>query len=100
MSIKAGDSAADQSVATQIVDLAVELYELGMARDGEPFAVPRTGPKVARLLRGSGYSLRCALSEEYGRRTGRTPGNGALAAALTRIEGRAPHTDTGGHPLR
>ena len=41
-----------KSAATRIVELAEHSYELGCTPDGEPFAVPRTGPPIVRMLRG------------------------------------------------
>src|ERR1017187_6037786 len=94
------DQASIPPVSAQLVALALDLYDLGMASDGEPFALPKSGPQVARLFRGSGHSLRAALSAEYHDRQSKAPGNGALADALTVLEGLAQRKEPVPLPLR
>ena len=77
------------SVATQLAEIAQELYAFGISDLGQPFAIPREGPKVAAMLRGSKTSLRALLSREYFTRMGRVPTQQALADALLVIEGFA-----------
>lgn len=60
-----------KSTSTRLVQIAEELYEFGVSDSGETFGVPRSGPKVLRLLRGGKTSLRAQLTREYFRRHGR-----------------------------
>jgi hypothetical protein len=78
-----------RSQADGLVDLARELYRLGKADDGEPFAVAHAGPAVAAPFRGGAGGLRAALAKGYRQRTGKTPAAAALADALTALEGLA-----------
>lgn len=78
-----------QSVATKLVELAQEFYTFGVSDTGEPFAVPKDGPKVVAMLRGGRTSLRALLAREHFARTGRAPTQQALADALLVIEGIA-----------
>ncbi len=73
----------------ELVMLAVEAYRFGLSDRGEPFAVLKNGPNVARLLRGKGGSLRADLSERYAVRHDRVPSQQALVDALLVLEGRA-----------
>jgi hypothetical protein len=77
------------SVATQLVELAQERYQFGISSLGEPFAIPREGPKIVSMLRGSRTSLRAQLAREYFARNGKVPAQSALADALGTIEGFA-----------
>ena len=77
------------SAATTLVQLAEEHYTFGVSSTGEPFGVPRDGPKVVSMLRGGKTSLRALLAREYFTRTGRTATQQALADALLVIEGIA-----------
>jgi hypothetical protein len=77
------------SVATQLVELAGELYTFGVSDLGEPFAIPATGPKVVAMLKGSRTSLRALLAREFFARTGKAATQQALADALLVIEGIA-----------
>lgn len=77
-----------KSASTVLVEIAEQLYTFGTS-DGETFAVPITGPRITRLLRGGQSSLRAQLSREYYRRTGRAAPQSALADALLVVEGIA-----------
>ena len=81
------------SVATQLVEIARELYTFGVSDLGEAFAIPNDGPKVVAMLRGSKTSLRALLARECFTRTGRAPTQQALADALLVIEGIAQEAD-------
>jgi hypothetical protein len=83
------DDSRGPSVATQLAEIARELYAFGVSDLGEPFAIPRDGPKVAAMLRGSNKSLRALLSREYFTRMGKVASQQALADALLVIEGFA-----------
>jgi hypothetical protein len=81
------------SVATQLVQIAQELYTFGVSDLGEPFALPLAGPKIVAMLRGSKTSLRALLAREFFSRTGRAATQQALADALLVIEGLAQDAD-------
>lgn len=90
------DSSLDKkqkSVATRLVDLALERYEFKVSKEGEPFAVPRLGPRVVRLLRGGNTSLRPELAKLYRAKHGRVPPSQALTDAVTVLEGEARDAD-------
>jgi hypothetical protein len=71
-----------------LVEIALERYRLGRNLSDEPYAVPKVGSSVARLLRGSSAALRSELANEYHSRQGKVPTSNALTEALTVIEGR------------
>jgi hypothetical protein len=79
------------SVATELVALAQQRYELGTSTLGEPFAVARQGhgPYLARMLRGGQASLRAELAATYAELHNRVPSSSALADAMLALEGRA-----------
>jgi len=83
------DGKKKRSQASELVDLAVEMFRIGVASSGEPFAVPRDGPLVARMLRGGRDSLRAHLAAMYAASHDRAPSASALADALLVLEGRA-----------
>ncbi|MDP9459520.1 MAG: hypothetical protein M3Q22_04435, partial [Actinomycetota bacterium] len=76
-----------------LVEIASELYDFGVSDAGDTFGVPRSGPKVVRLLRGGKTSLRGQLAQEFFRRTGKAAPQQALADALLVIEGVAQDGD-------
>lgn len=88
--ISGGDDPAEpgrESQATALRRLALDLYELGVSTEGAPFAVPKAGPRIARLLRGRG-SLRADLAHEYAAaHGGKVPTGTALTDALCALEG-------------
>lgn len=59
-----------RSQAARLVDLAHELYELGVTEEGRAFAVPKAGPRVVRAMRGGRPSFIGELGVELYRRTG------------------------------
>jgi hypothetical protein len=81
------------SQATALVRLARELYEFSISDTGETFAVPKAGPKVVALLRGSKTSLRGPLARKFFEKHGKAPAQQALADALNVIEGYAQQQD-------
>lgn len=81
--------APKKSVATRLVDLALERYSLGCTPDGEPYAIPHEGPPVVRQLRGGRGSLRVELAEAYFSANGHAASQSALTDALMVIEGKA-----------
>ena len=82
-----------KSAATTLVEMALESYEFGVSTTGETFALPKLGPKVVSLLRGSKTSLRGQLARNYFREYGRAAPQQALADALLVIDGIAQETD-------
>lgn len=81
-----------KSASTVLVDIAEELYEVGVSDSGEAYGIPRSGAKVVRLLRGGKTSLRAQLAREYFRRTGKAAPQQALADAMLVVEGIAQDT--------
>lgn len=87
-----GDSER-KSASTELVEIACERYEFGLGDGGETFAVAKTGPRIALLLRGGRTSLRGQLARDYFARTGRAAAQQALTDALMVIEGMAQEED-------
>ena len=88
------------STADELVTLAEERYALGRADDGEPYAVERSGPNVARFFRGGRASLRAALAAAYADQHDRVPSAQSLVDALAVLEGRALQASRRALPLR
>lgn len=86
--------------AAVVMKLAHDNYTFGIADDGEPYALPREGPLVVRMLRGDKYSLRAELSYRYDQIHGAPPSNGAVADVLVALEGEAQLSDPVPLPLR
>lgn len=81
---------AGPSQATILVEMAEARYTLHRAAaDDEPYALPVGGPRIARMLRGRGGSLRTELAKAYSDDNGATPSSSALADAMMVIQGRA-----------
>ena len=76
------------SQADRLVLLARGQYALGVSDDGEPFALPKDGPKIARRLRGR-RSLRVELAAAYHEAEGKAPSSTGLTDALATLEGYA-----------
>jgi len=81
--------APKSSQATQLVQLTKQRFDLGVTPEGEPFAVPKSGPRLVRMLRGGRTSLRADLAHAYFARSGSAPSQAALADALQVITGQA-----------
>lgn len=75
--------------STVLVEMGLASYSFGRSDDGEPFAVPKEGPQVARLLRGSSESLRAELSRKYFSAHGTAARQAALADAMNTLHGFA-----------
>ncbi len=84
-----GDGGGRTSVATELIGLALGRYNLGRTPSGEPYAVPKSGPRLVRALRGGTGSLRAELAAAYYANTGKGASSAALADALVTIEGQA-----------
>lgn len=78
-----------KSAATRLTGLARDRYTFAHTPAGEPFAVPISGAKVVRLLRGSSASLRAELAATYLDIFGSPPTSQALADAILALEGIA-----------
>lgn len=76
-----------RSQTTQLVDLALERYRVGLADDGKPFAVELDGPNVALSL--GDRAFRSALAAAYFERYDRAVSSSALADACRVLEGKA-----------
>ncbi|MDQ0689031.1 hypothetical protein QFZ56_008077 [Streptomyces achromogenes] len=81
------------SVADQIIAMADSRYEFGSSEAGDLYAVPKDGPRIARLLRGGRISLRAELARTYYGLHHKAASSSALADAMLAIEGRAQAED-------
>ncbi len=88
-----GTSGAKVSVATQLVRLAEDGYNLGCTADGDTFALAKHGPQIVRQLRGGRSSLRAELAHAHYDRTGTAASQSALADACAVLEGKAARTE-------
>jgi hypothetical protein len=86
-------------VATRLVKLAEERYQLGCALDGEPYALPLEGPRIVRLLRGGRGSLRAELVQAFYGTTDTAASQSALADACTVRRCRTGDIPSTGHRL-
>ncbi|NLG65983.1 MAG: hypothetical protein GX537_10300, partial [Actinobacteria bacterium] len=77
------------STSDRLVALGRQRFEFGVSTEGEPFGVPREGPRIARMLRGQGGSLRADLAAGYLDAVGKVPNQSALADAVQTLEGLA-----------
>ena len=82
-----------KSASTELVEIACERYDFGLADGGETFAVAKAGARIALMLRGGRTSLRGQLARDYFSRTGRAAAQQALADALMVLEGMAQEQD-------
>ncbi|WP_434158795.1 toprim domain-containing protein [Rhodococcus sp. BGS-1C] len=89
----AEDKPERKGAATQLVELAMSRYVLGVTPDGDPYAIPRSGGHVARSLRGGKAGLRAELSREYYRLHERAAPQQALADALLVLEGQSAEAE-------
>jgi hypothetical protein len=88
-----GHAGDRKSASTELAEIACQWYEFGLGDGGETFAVPKTGPQVALMLRGGKTSLRNQLARAYYARTGRAAAQQALADAMLVLEGMAQEQD-------
>lgn len=80
---------AKKSTADRLVELGRSRYHFGQSVEGDPFGVPKDGPRIARLLRGQGGSLRADMAAAYLETFSKTPTQSALADAVCVLEGLA-----------
>lgn len=81
------------SVATELVTMTLEDYDLGITEDGDPFVVPKTGPQVALRLDHGRHSLEAELAARYFAETGRCATEAALGQAMRVVSGMAARTE-------
>lgn len=79
----------ERSDATILVELALELYDLGVDTGQTAFALDRRRPSVAMSVKGQ---LRVDLAKAFYQRFGRAAGGGALTDAQTILQGLAAET--------
>jgi len=82
-----------KSAATRLVEMAMKKYGFGISTVGEAYALPKSGPKIVALLRGSKTSLRGQLACEYFRKTRKAAPQQALADALAVLDGMAQESE-------
>jgi hypothetical protein len=91
---KADEIASEKtSASTKLVEIAMSQYSFGVSTLGETFAIPKSGPAVVSMLRGSKMSLRGLLAREYFRIHRKAAPQQALADALLVVEGLAQEGD-------
>lgn len=78
-----------KSVATLLVEMARSAYDFGVSDAGEPFGVPKRGPKVVYMLGGGKTLLLRELARDYFRAKGRVAPQQALSDARATLEGFA-----------
>ena len=76
-------------LAAQLVELALDEYQLGMSDEEEPYGVRAAQPHIAMLLRGGRTGLRAELARRYFDQTGAVAAQQALADATNVLEGLA-----------
>lgn len=89
-----------KSQATELVELGHDRFDLGVSDTGNPYAIDRQGPNVARSLRGGPGSISSALASTYFERFHRAPTSAARADALSVLEGEALQAEAVELPLR
>ena len=83
------DKRSKPTQADTLLNIATERYTLGHTPSGDPFAVAKDGPYIARMLRGGQHSLRAELAGAFHATTGRAASNSALADVMLAVEGQA-----------
>lgn len=78
-----------RSQATQLVDMALHKYKLGVTADGKPFGYTNSAPHVALDPRGNKLGLRQRLARDYFQQHNAAPSQSALVSALNVLEGMA-----------
>ncbi len=86
-------SRGDRPQSDEIVELAMEIFELGLSDEGFPFVVERDGPRIAYELRRKG-SMRARLASLYAdRHEDRVPKAQHLTDAMEVLVGRASRSE-------
>lgn len=94
--LKAAESWEENTRSTQrnlVVRLAQERYRFGRTKTSEVFAVAKSGPMIARTLRGGADALRSELARCFFDAFGTVPSSTSLADALKVLEGMALSAD-------
>lgn len=94
------DTAPKKSVATRLVELALDLFHLHVDDAGAPFAIRKDGPNLALPFRAGSLGMRSHLARTFYASQGRAAPSAALADALTTLEGEAAMTDPAPTHLR
>jgi hypothetical protein len=82
------------SQATALRGMALERYDFGVGQDGSPYAVAKSGPRIAQPFSGARSALRAELARLYAEHNGgHVPNAGALTDALTALHGHALTAD-------
>lgn len=84
----ANQAAGPPSVATQLVMMAQQNYDVAMSATGVAYAIPKSKPRIARPLRGRS-SLRAELAKQWFLSQNKTASGDALTEAITTLEGFA-----------
>jgi hypothetical protein len=84
-----GTKPKSPSVAKLLVEIGFARYRFGQSLDHKTFAVPTSGPNLARELGAKDKLLSAELSRELYERTGLVPSTAALGSAKTVLLGRA-----------
>lgn len=85
--------APKKSQATELVEMALDRFDLGVTEAGEPYAIERSGAHVALQFRGGRSSLGAALARMFYELRGKAVTASARADALTVLEGMAADLD-------
>jgi hypothetical protein len=88
-----GMGAHGASQATRLVNLANRMYDFGITRGGDAFAVPHQGGYVARMLRGGRPALRPELASAMFEAEGTVPNGSAMTDAMAVLEGQAQQAE-------
>jgi len=95
-----GEPRSTRTLATELVAMAREQYQIVRGTDAQVYAVARTNPGVAIPLRGSRDGLRQQLAAAYFDQRGKAPTAVALADMLNVVEGDALRADAAPVDLR
>lgn len=82
-------SKKQKSQATELVDLALRKYKLGVSPDGKPFAYTQDTPHVALALKSRKFGVRQRLARDYFVANGSVPSQTAVRNCLEVLEGMA-----------
>lgn len=93
-------SSKPDSIATRLINLACQLYDLGRSTDGEPFVVRKEGNGVAWMLVSDYDQIQADLQMQFFEREGLAASPSALAAALSILKCKANQEPTRAVSLR
>lgn len=82
-----------KSVATQLAELGLDEYTLGISDTDEPFGIKADRPHIVLPLRGGETGLRTELARRYYREHGKAASQSALADAVQILLGEAAETE-------